>query len=238
MHEPLVITIDGPAGAGKSTVAQKVANRLGLMYVDSGATYRAAALKVLEAGLDPHDEPAVAKLIGATDVQLATGEGDPHVWVDGDDVTARLRTPEVTLAAAQVSRLPQVRAKLIEMQRTFARDRGVVMEGRDIGTVVFPQAQLKIFLKADVEERARRRLKQDSHEGRDATLEKTAYEIGRRDQLDAERKISPLMPASDAVEIDSTTLLADQVVEQILDLVERKGLRESGTAGSETPSSA
>jgi len=124
----------------------------------------------------------------------------------------------VTLAAAQVSRLPEVRAKLIEMQRTFARGRGVVMEGRDIGTVVFPHAQLKIFLKADVEERARRRLKQDSREGRDATLERTAYEIGRRDQLDAERKISPLIPASDAVEIDSTDLLADQVVERILAL--------------------
>ena len=224
MTEPLVITIDGPAGAGKSTVAQKLAARLGLMYVDSGATYRAAALKVLEAGVDPLDEPAVAKLIGATDVQVTTGDGEPHVLVDGHDVTARLRTPEVTLAAAQVSRLPEVRAKLIEMQRAFARGRGVVMEGRDIGTVVFPQAPLKIFLKADVEERARRRLKQDSREGREATLEKTAYEIGRRDQLDAERKISPLMPAPDAVEIDSTDLHADQVVEQILALARARQL--------------
>jgi len=224
MPEPLVIAIDGPAGAGKSTVAQKLAARLGLMYVDSGATYRAAALKVLEAGIDPHDETAVAQEIGITDVQVTTSEDEPSVLEDGDDVTARLRTPEVTLAAAQVSRLPEVRAKLMEVQRTFARGRGVVMEGRDIGTVVFPQAQLKIFLKADVEERARRRLKQDSREGREATLEKTAYEIGRRDQLDAERKISPLMPASDAVEIDSTGLLADQVVEQILALARNRQL--------------
>jgi len=218
MNEPLVIAIDGPAGAGKSTVAQMLAARLGLTYVDSGATYRAAALKVLEAAVNPLDEPAVTRLIGATEVRVTTGDGDPepHVFVDGNDVTARLRTPEVTLAAAQVSRLPEVRAKLIEMQRTFARGRGVVMEGRDIGTVVFPRAQLKIFLKADVEERARRRLKQDARDGRDATLQRTAYEIGRRDQLDAERKISPLKPASDAVEIDSTNLLADQVVEQIL----------------------
>ena len=224
MIEPLVITIDGPAGAGKSTVAQKVAARLGLIYVDSGATYRAAALKVLESGIDPQDELAVAKLISATGVQVTTKDGEPRVLIDGNDVTVRLRTPEVTLAAAQVSRLLEVRTKLIEIQRAFARGRGVVMEGRDIGTVVFPQAQLKIFLKADVEERARRRLKQDTRESREATLEKTAYEIGRRDQLDAERKISPLMPAADAVEIDSTHLQADEVVEQILTLAQHRQL--------------
>jgi len=224
MHKPLVIAIDGPAGAGKSTVAQKVACRLGLNYVDSGATYRAAALRILEAGIDPQDGASVARMIGATDVQVTSENCEPRVLVDGRDVTARLRTPEVTLAAAQVSRLPEVRAKLIEIQRTFARGHGVVMEGRDIGTVVFPQAQLKIFLKADVEERARRRLNQDSSEGRHTTLEKTAYEIGRRDQLDAERKISPLMPAPDAVQIDSTRLMADQVVDQILDLVSKRRL--------------
>lgn len=224
MRKPLVITIDGPAGAGKSTVAQKVAERLGLTYIDSGATYRAAALKVLESGADPLNAPVVAKLIGSTDVQVATSGHGPHVLLDGVDVTARLRSPEVTLAAAQVSRLPAVRAKLIEMQRAFARGRGVVMEGRDIGTVVFPQAPLKIFLKADVEERAHRRLRQDSQDGRDATLEKTAYEIGRRDQLDAERKLSPLIPAPDAVEIDSTHLVADHVVDQILALARSRRL--------------
>ena len=224
MPKPLVITIDGPAGAGKSTVAKLLARRLGLTYVDSGATYRAAALKVLESGRAPDDEPAVAELIGRTDMQVKTAGGEPHVIVDGRDVTERLRTPEVTLAAAQVSRLPEVRAKLVEIQRAFARGSGVVMEGRDIGTVVFPLAPLKIFLWADVEERARRRLEQDAQEGHEATLEKTAYEIGRRDQLDAERNISPLAVAVDAVEIDSTHLTAEQVVERILTLAGERGL--------------
>jgi cytidylate kinase len=226
MPEPLVIAIDGPAGAGKSTVAQKVAARLGLNYVDSGATYRAAALKVLQAGLSPDDEQAVARLLGQTDIRIGTDGLQSRVFMDGQDVTEKIRTPEVTLAAAQVSRLPEVRAKLIAVQRGFATGRGVVMEGRDIGTVVFPDAALKVFLRADPAERARRRLKQDSKKGRSATLQQTACEIAHRDQLDADRKISPLVPAADAYQIDSTNLAADQVVEQILDLARKKKLIE------------
>ncbi len=222
MAKPLVIAIDGPAGAGKSTVAQKVAERLGLTYVDSGATYRAVALKVLEAGIPPEDEGAVSRLIGETEIQITCDGNQPHVLVDGRDVTARIRTPEVTLAAAKVSRLPEVRSKLVEIQRGFAQGAGVVMEGRDIGTVVFPDASLKIFLKADPEERARRRLEQDKKEGRTASLEQTAYEIGRRDQLDAERKLSPLVAARDAIEIDSTRLAAQDVVEKILALARNR----------------
>lgn len=218
MKPPLVIAIDGPAGAGKSTVAQKVAQRLGLHYVDSGATYRAAALCVLDQGVPVDDEPAVAERVARADIRF-TADG-PHstVLLNGEDVTARIRTPEVTLAAAKVSRLPAVRQKLIALQRTLARGLGLVMEGRDIGTIVFPDAPLKIFLKADPGERARRRLEQEKGEGRSATLEQTAYEIGRRDQLDAERKISPLIPAPDAYEIDSTHLTADEVVDRIVEL--------------------
>ncbi len=224
MSEPLVIAIDGPAGAGKSTVAQKVAARLGLTYVDSGATYRAMALKVLESGIAPDDAPSVGKLVAQTDIHIAMDGLRFGVFVDGKDVTDKIRTPEVTLAAARVSRLPEVRAKLLAVQRGCAVGRGVVMEGRDIGTVVFPNASLKIFLQADPGERARRRLKQDGKTGRSATLEQTADEIALRDQLDAERKISPLVPAPDAVKIDSTGLVADQVVERILEMVRQKEL--------------
>lgn len=224
MRKPIVIAIDGPAGAGKSTVAQKLAKRLGLLYVDSGATYRAAALKVIEAGVSADDEAAVGVLIDRAEIRCVTAGASAAVLLDGKDVTGKLRTPEVTLVAAKVSRLPSVRQKLISLQRTFARDPGVVMEGRDIGTVVFPDAQLKIFLKAEPEERARRRLKQDKADGRKATLEQTAYEIGRRDQLDAERKLSPLVSAPDAIQIDSTQLQAEDVIEQILKLALERGV--------------
>ncbi|MGH9402241.1 MAG: (d)CMP kinase [Terriglobia bacterium] len=223
----LVIAIDGPAGAGKSTVAQRLAARLGLIYVDSGATYRAAALKTLEDGVSADDAEAVIRSVAGAEIQLQPGGQQISVWLDGEDVTGKIRTPEVTLAAARVSRLPEVRKKLIGLQRAFARQQGVVMEGRDIGTVVFPDAPLKIFLTARPEERARRRLRDEKLKGRDATLEQTAYEIGRRDQIDAERKISPLTPAPDAYQIDSTGLGADEVVDEIIKLArERKLLND------------
>ncbi|MGD0694986.1 MAG: (d)CMP kinase [Terriglobia bacterium] len=238
MLDPLVIAIDGPAGAGKSTVARKLAERLGLTYVDSGATYRAAALRVLESNVSPEDEHAVSELIDRTHIEFEIDGSQSRVLLDGQNVTQKIRTPEVTLAAAKVSRLPGVRKKLMALQRGLASGRGVVMEGRDIGTVVFPEAPLKIFLKADPEERARRRLKDDEKQGRTATLEHTAYEIGRRDQLDAERKISPLVPAPDAFEIDSTHLTADEVVEQILRRAEeRKLIGLDGASRRENPNS-
>ncbi|MBI4164398.1 MAG: (d)CMP kinase [Acidobacteria bacterium] len=227
MTNPLIITIDGPAGAGKSTVAQMLAARLGLTYVDSGATYRAAALKVVRTGAALDDEGAVAAVVSAAQIEIVTDDGHSVVYLDGRNVGQQIRTSEVTLAAAQVSRLPEVRQKLIALQRSLARGKGVVMEGRDIGTVVFPDAPLKIFLKADVEERARRRLNQDLPEGRARTLEQTAYDIGRRDQLDAERKVSPLVPAPDAVEIDSTLLSAEEVVERIIELARERKLVKS-----------
>ena len=228
MNTPLIIAIDGPAGAGKSTVARELARRLDLLYVDSGATYRAAALKVLEGGISPTDGEAVIRLLDRSEIQFVTEGSQWRILLDGRDATSRIRSPQVTLAAAQVSRLPEVRKKLVALQRSLAGGRGVVMEGRDIGTVVFPEASLKVFLEADPEERARRRLDQEEAEGRRATLAQTAGEIRQRDRLDAERKISPLVAAPDAVRIDSTHFTAEQVVERILDLAkERKLIKES-----------
>ena len=183
---------------------------------------------MLESGVSPGDELRVAEVIETAQIGSDTSGDRPRVTLDERDVTDKIRTSEVTLAAAQVSRLPEVRKKLVALQRNFARGRGVVMEGRDIGTVVFADAPLKIFLEADRDERARRRLEQNHQEGRASTLEGTAYELGQRDQLDAERKISPLAAAPDAVRMDSTRLTADQVVEKILKLVQDRGLVAAG----------
>lgn len=224
MTEPLIIAIDGPAGAGKSTVAQMVARRLGLAYVDSGATYRAAALKVLESGVALENDEAIVRVVAAADIRFEPHGPRPQVVLDGKDVTTKIRSAEVTQAASRVSRLPAVRKKMVALQRSMVQHPGVVMDGRDIGTVVFPGAPLKIFLRADPDERARRRFQQDEENGRPSSLKKILAEISSRDQRDAERQASPLVAAEDAAVIDSTQLSAEEVVEKILELARDKGL--------------
>lgn len=224
MTEPLIIAIDGPAGAGKSTVAQMLAQRLGLAYVDSGATYRAAALKVLGSGVSLDNEEEIIRVVASADIRFVPRRPQPQVLLDGKDVTTEIRALEVTRAASRVSRLPAVRSKLVALQRSLLKPPGVVMEGRDIGTVVFPGAPLKIFLKADPEERARRRFQQDKEQGRKSTPVSTFTEMKVRDQRDAERQASPLVPAEDAVIIDSTELSAEEVVEIILKQARKRNL--------------
>ena len=216
----LIIAIDGPSGAGKGTVARNLAARLGYRHVDTGAMYRAVAWKAVEDGLDLDDERAVSKL-AATLSLIATGK---TVSVDGRDITREIRTPAIDAAAARVARQPAVRAVLIQQQRDLGASGGVVMEGRDIGTVVFPNADVKLYLDASPEERARRRAHDPSHTaGRGtAAVHDIASALEARDRLDRTRTASPLAVASDAIEIDTTQLSVDEVVERVLKVVEER----------------
>jgi len=223
----IVIAIDGPSGAGKSTVARAVAERLGYLYVDSGAMYRAVGLAALERGLDPHDAERVAACAAPLEISLekaAAGapEAGARVRVDGRDVTEAIRQPCVAQAASVVATIPQVRELLVAQQQRIGAGGGIVMEGRDIGTVVFPRAELKVFVTASVDERARRRYEQQREQGIDSSPEKTRQEVAERDHRDRTRKVSPLVQAPDAVYLESTALTAEDVVDVIVRLAEKK----------------
>ena len=207
-----IIAVDGPAGAGKSTVSKIVAARLGYTYIDTGAMYRAVALKVLQSG-----EPLSEQLVSNVDIKL---DASARVFLDGHEVTKEIRTPEVSRGASDVATVGYVRKKLTELQRKMATQGKVVMDGRDIGTQVLPNADLKIFLTASVEERAQRRLKELNAKGLAADFAQVAKEISLRDKQDSEREIAPLAQAEDAVLLDSTALTIDEVVAEILRLAE------------------
>ncbi len=218
IRRPVVVAIDGPSGAGKGTVARALAEALGLRHVDTGAMYRAVAWKALHDGIDVSRSVSVADL-----ARQAVFSLDGGVVIDGHDVTAAIRTSEIDLAAAAVARHPEVRAVLVERQRALEGGNGVVMEGRDIGTVVFPNADVKIFLDAAADERARRRARDQSHAaGRGAApVDRVAEDLAARDQSDRTRAVSPLTRAADAVYIDTTGLPIADVVAHALDVVSR-----------------
>ena len=214
---PVVITIDGPAGAGKSTVAKAVARALGFSYLDTGAMYRALTLKAMRSGCPLDDEEALVRLAGQTSIQLLP---DPQtgtvVRLDGEDVSADIRTVEVTNQTFYIARAPRVREIMVDRQRQIGREQDVVVEGRDIGTVVFPQARYKFYLDANFEERARRRLTELQEKGKTVEAEQLKAELQERDQRDLTRPAGPLKQAADAVVIDSTSLTIDGVVQEIL----------------------
>jgi cytidylate kinase len=211
-----VIAIDGPVGAGKSTVARRLAERLGCVHIDSGAMYRALGWQAVRLGVDLGDHRRLGELAAVTDVRIATGLSGPRVLVDGEDVTHALRTPTIDEAASVVSTCPAVRTRMVALQRAMAQAGPVVMDGRDIGTVVFPNAQLKFFLDADLGVRADRRLKDLQRAGGVAEVSAIREEVARRDARDRAREVAPLRAAPDAVRIDSTHLDADAVVAVML----------------------
>ena len=219
--EPVfVVTIDGPGGSGKGTVGRRVADRLGWHLLDSGALYRLVALAALDAGLPQDDEPGHAHLALDLNVTFSTdAAGAEVVLLAGKDVTTRLRTEAAGMAASRVAAMPLVRTALLDRQRAFSHPPGLVADGRDMGTVVFPNAQLKIYLTASAEERARRRHNQLKEKGLDVSLAALSQEIRERDRRDSSRAVAPLRPAEDAVVIDSTGIPIEGVVDAVLALV-------------------
>jgi CMP/dCMP kinase len=219
----LTIAIDGPAGAGKSTAARLVAQQLGYLYIDSGAMYRAVALSALRSGIDAEDAVALGRLAEAMQIEFRVGMGKSRVCLDGEDVSHDIRTPEVTTLSSQVSVVPAVRVAMVRQQQKMGAHGGVVMEGRDIGTVVFPGADVKVFLEASLDERAVRRVTELRTKGFDVCFHEIREGIEERDERDARREASPMRPARDAVHIVTDELAIEEVVERILDLCSERG---------------
>ncbi len=215
-HKPLNIAIDGPAGAGKSTIAKRISKHLGILYLDTGSMYRAVALRMLNAGVNPSNPEEVLPLLPDTDIRVVYQGGLQTVLLSGEDITAKIRTPEVSSGASAVATIPAVRLKLVELQRQIAKEHDLVMDGRDIGTYVLPFAHVKFFLTADIKERARRRHAELTAAGSSQKYCDILKEMAARDQNDSGRSFAPLKQAEDAILLDTTEKTIDEVVEEIL----------------------
>lgn len=220
MKNNLQIAIDGPAGAGKSTIAKAVAKRLGIFYVDTGAMYRAIALKSIRLNIPVDKEEIVGKMVRETKIELDHSE-ERRVFCDGQDVTEAIRSPEVSRKVSTIAAYSCVRQRLVQLQRQEAERGPVIMDGRDIGTCVLPEADLKIFLTASLEERARRRWQELLDSGKEIAFAEVKEDMERRDKQDMEREASPLLPATDALILDTTGLTIEEIVDQITDLTDR-----------------
>jgi len=220
MNKKYVIAIDGPAASGKSTTAKAVATALGYVYIDTGAMYRAVALHFLQHNLSQQDCPEARHAVDMLDIQLDFSADGVQVFLNGDDVSEQIRQPEVSQAASNVSQFGFVRSKLVALQQAMGEQGGVVMDGRDIGTVVFPHADFKFFMLASLEERAKRRFLELQKRGVQVLYEDVLAEISRRDQQDSSRALAPLQKAEDAIEIDTTKLNIAEQVERILHYIQ------------------
>lgn len=217
------VAIDGPSGAGKSTIAKAVAERFGFIYVDTGAIYRTVGLATQRAGIDPKDTNAVIALLPGLDIAFAHAEdGLQHMYLNGEDVSALIRTPDISMYASKVSAIPEVRAFLMEMQRSMARRTSVIMDGRDIGTVVLPDAALKVFLTASAEARAERRYKELVEKGQSVSFDEVLRDMAERDENDTTRAAAPLRAADDAVLLDTSALTLAESIDAVAALVEQR----------------
>ncbi len=213
MGRGIIITIDGTAGSGKSTTAREVAKRLGYIYLDTGAMYRALTVKVMRENVDPDDKKKLSELVNGTEISI---DRENRVWLNGEDVTSQIRTPEVDELVSVISAVPIVRQRLVSIQRKMGKEGGLVCEGRDTGTVVFREAQLKIYMDADLDERAKRRRKELGEKNIDIGEEEVTRNLSDRDRIDSTRAHSPLKMPEDAVRIDTTYLSKDEEVERVL----------------------
>ncbi len=218
----VAIAIDGPSGAGKSTIAKALAGRLGYIYVDTGALYRALGYAAVSRGADPHDADAVGALLPSMQVSLRYVDGRQRVYADGEDVSERIRTPEMSMAASAVSAQPAVRQFLFQLQQDIAAQNDVIMDGRDIGTVVLPHADVKIFLSASAEDRARRRYLELIEKGQAVTFEEVLSDLQKRDYDDSHRAIAPLKAAEDAIMVDTTGFELEQSIALLFEIVQKK----------------